>query len=204
MSDVQIVQILAATGLRKLLSFESDPPIQKTVDRNLIPKLFSLSTVTDSPKLQFEAIWCLTNIASSDSQFVLKLIENQAIPILISIMDSPTHIEVKEQTIWCLGNIAGDNTRFRDALLDQYVLPKICDLIDHSAANTSFVRNAVWTVSNLCKGKPPADFDKIARAIPTFAKVLTETDTAEVLNDICWTMSYITDEGGDERIVVFL
>jgi len=88
--------------------------------------------VTESPKMQFEAIWCLTNIASSDSQFVLKLIENHAIPILIKIMDSPTHIEVKEQTIWCLGNISGDNTRFRDALLDQGVVPKICDLIDAS------------------------------------------------------------------------
>lgn len=88
------------------------------MDRNLIPRLFQLAQTTQSPKLQFEAIWCLTNIASSDSHFVLKLIENHAIPILISILDSPTHIEVKEQTIWCLGNIAGDNVRFRDALLD--------------------------------------------------------------------------------------
>lgn len=75
-SDVQVVQILAVTGLRKLLSFETDPPIQKTVDRNLIPRLFQLGQNTECPKLQFEAIWCLTNIASSDSHFVLKLIEN--------------------------------------------------------------------------------------------------------------------------------
>lgn len=87
---------MATTGFRKLLSFEIEPPIQKTADRNLIPRLFQLAQNTQSPKLQFEAIWCLTNIASSDSQFVLKLIENHAIPILISIMDSPTHIEVKE------------------------------------------------------------------------------------------------------------
>ena len=154
--------------------------------------------------MQFEAIWCLTNIASSDSQFVLKLIENHAIPILIKIMDSPTHIEVKEQTIWCLGNISGDNTRFRDALLDQGVVPKICDLIDSASASSSFTRNAIWTLSNLCKGKPPVEFEKVQRAIPTFARVLAATDVQEVLNDICWTLSYITDEGGDSRIVVFL
>ena len=87
---------MATIALRKLLSFEKDPPLQKTVDRNLIPRLFQLGQCTESPKLQFESVWCLTNIASSESQFVLKLIENEAIPILISIMDSPTHIEVKE------------------------------------------------------------------------------------------------------------
>ncbi len=154
--------------------------------------------------MQFEAVWCLTNIASSESQFVLKLIENQAIPILISIMDSPTHIEVKEQTIWCLGNISGDNSRFRDALLEQNVLPKICDLVDAANPNSSFTRNSIWTLSNLCKGKPAVKFERVRRVIPTFARVLAATDTTEVLNDICWTLSYITDEGGDDRIVVFL
>lgn len=125
-------------------------------------------------------------------------------PILISILDTPTHIEVKEQTIWCLGNISGDNSRFRDALLDQNLLPRICQLVESAAANTSFVRNAIWTLANLCKGKPTPDFDKVSRAIPTFAKVIAETDTHEILNDIVWTLSYITDEGGDERIFVFL
>lgn len=33
---------------------------------------------------------------------------------------------------------------------------------------------------------------------------MSETDVTEILNDICWTLSYITDEGGDERILVFL
>jgi len=146
----------------------------------------------------------LTNIASSESQFVLKLIEYGAIKILIEIMSSNTHIEVKEQTIWCLGNIAGDNSRFREALLDQGVLLKICDLIDTAQANTSFVRNSIWTLANLCKGKPSPEFERVKRAISTFARVLAETDQTEVLNDICWTLSYITDEGGDERILVFL
>ena len=42
-SDILIIQILGVTALRKLLSFEKDPPIQKTVDRNLIPRLFQLA-----------------------------------------------------------------------------------------------------------------------------------------------------------------
>lgn len=114
---------MATTCLRKLLSFEQDPPIQKTVDKNLLPRLFQLAQCIESAKLQFEATWCLTNIASGDSQFVMKLIENNAIPVLMAIIGSSTHIEVKEQSIWCLGNVAGDNTRFRDALLENDLLP---------------------------------------------------------------------------------
>ena len=42
------------------------------------------------------------------------------------------------------------------------------------------------------------------RSISTFARILNDTDNTEILNDICWTLSYITDEGGDERIYEFL
>ena len=134
----------------------------------------------------------------------MKLVENSGIPILMAIIGSNTHIEVKEQSIWCLGNIAGDNTKFRNALLDNDLLPMVCDLVDRAPPSTSFVRNAVWTLSNLCKGKPAPDFEKVKRVIPTFAKVINETEATEILNDICWTLSYLTDDGGDDRILVFL
>lgn len=183
------------------MSIEQNPPIQEAVDRNLIPRLFQLGQFPESPKLQFEAVWCLTNIASSESHFVLKLIEHQAIHVLVDILDSPTHLEVKEQVIWCLGNIAGDNTRFRDAILEKDMVPKVCALIDNAVASSSFVRNAIWTLTNLCKGTPSPPFEKIIRAIPTFSKVLVETNVTEILNDICWTLSHITDEGGEDRIV---
>ena len=34
--------------------------------------------------------------------------------------------------------------------------------------------------------------------------MLAGTEQHEILNDISWTLSYISDEGGDERIYVFL
>ena len=96
LSDRKVIQIFATIGLRRLLSFEQSPPIQQTVDRNLVPKLFEYAQRLDSPKLQFEAIWCLTNLASGDSRFVLNLVENNAIPILIKVLTESAHIEVKE------------------------------------------------------------------------------------------------------------
>ena len=95
-SELKVIQIFATIGLRRLLSFEQNPPIQATVDRGLVPQLFNFAQRLDSPKLQFEAIWCLTNLASSESRFVLNLVENNAIPILIRVLAESSHIEVKE------------------------------------------------------------------------------------------------------------
>lgn len=56
----------------------------------------------------------------------------------------------------------------------------------------SFVRNLIWTVSNLCRGKPNADWPYIQQVIPLMMRCIT-CDDAEVLLDCCWTLSYITD-----------
>lgn len=59
-------------------------------------------------RFQFEAAWCLTNLASSHSQYVKVLIDKGALDVLMDLLRSP-HIEVVEQVIWTLGNMAGDS-----------------------------------------------------------------------------------------------
>ena len=49
-----------------------------------------------------------------------------------------------------------------------------------------------------------AKFEYIQRAIPSLTKVLIENNSDEILTDITWAFSYASDEGGDERIEVFL
>ena len=41
------------------------------------------------------------------------------------------------------------------------------------------------------------------RAIPSLAKVLIENDHEDILVDVCWAMSYLSD-GGEERIPIIL
>jgi importin subunit alpha-1 len=55
------------------------------------------------------------------------------------------------------------------------------------------VRNASWTLSNFCRGRPA----------PDFSKVLMENDLEDILIDVCWAMSYLSD-GGEDRIPVIL
>lgn len=82
-------------------------------------------------------------------------------------------------------------------------LNPIADILDKAQPSSSFVRNASWTLSNLCRGKPGPNFFKVQRAVPSLAKVLVENDVEDILIDVCWAMSYLSD-GGEERIAVIL
>lgn len=121
---------------------------------------------------------------------------------MIDLLNS-SHVEVIEQAIWGLGNIAGDSFKVRDLVINSGAINPVSDILDRAIPGSSFVRNASWTLSNLCRGRPPPDFLKVQRAIPSLAKVLIENDVDDILIDVCWAMSYLSD-GGEERIPVIL
>ena len=44
---------------------------------------------------------------------------------------------------------------------------------------------------------------RVQRAIPSLAKVLIENDVEDILIDVCWAVSYLSD-GGEARIPIIL
>ena len=183
-------KIRAAVEIRKILSVEKNPPIQEVINSGMLPIFNQFLKNSDSEELQFEAAWILTNIASGTTEQTLEVIKCGVVPIFINMIEHKNE-NLKEQSIWALGNIAGDSCKYRDLVLDEKILIPLLNQIN-STNKISFLRNATWTLSNLCRGKPGPDEKYLKDILCGLTKLIFSEDT-EILGDVCWALSYISE-----------
>ena len=81
--------------LRKALSREVEPPIELAVKLGFIPKLHELLDFT-SESMRLEAIWCLTNIAVTNSEHVNMMRQLGTHTKVVNMIASASE-ELKEQ-----------------------------------------------------------------------------------------------------------
>ncbi|CEG42657.1 importin alpha-2 subunit [Plasmopara halstedii] len=181
----------AVSKLRRLLSLESNPPIKEVINLGVVPLLVEFLKQHDRPEMQFEAAWALTNIASATTEDTEVVIRCGAVELLCTLLLSPNE-DVCEQAVWALGNIAGDSPQCRDVVLSAGAMMPLLTVLRRSSGKCTLLRNATWTLSNFCRGKPRPDFDLVSPALELLPHLIHSPDE-EIISDACWTLSYLSD-----------
>lgn len=86
--EPQEIVLSSLRKLRSMLSSKFDTPIQEAIDLGAVPKLIELIGKKENYSIQYEAAWCLTNIASGSEDQVKSIISKGGIPALMGMMNT--------------------------------------------------------------------------------------------------------------------
>jgi len=193
-------RLAVITEIRKQLSRASKPPIQEAINAG-VTKLAVQYLGSDDAKLQFEASWVLTNIASGESHQTQAVVDAGGIPAFLEVLRTG-EAETKEQVIWAMANIAGDSAKLRDLCLQAGAMDAFLGCLVQYENRTEMLKHTTWGVSNLCRGKPKPHIEYVSKALPFLCRLL-QCSEPDVLTDSLWALSYIAD-GEEQQIDLLL
>lgn len=181
----------AFIGLRKLLSLNTNTPIQPVIDLNLPQKLIEYMDCEKYPHLILESTWCCCNISTGTSSQIQRLIDKGLIAKLVKLLYCNSS-EIFEQAAWCVANIAADCNKFKDILITNGACKPLSERIIQSN-DLKTIKNSTWSLANLCRGKNSMN-EELFCASGAFIKVLLTLEDNETISDALMGLSEIMNE----------
>ena len=189
-------QIEGATNLRNLLRFDvTHEKISAVIDTGVLPRLIEFLQSPDSPALQHEAAWIMTNISSGSAEQTKAIVDAGAVPHLIGLVKS-TNEDVAENAMWTISNMAIDSSELRDIVLKEDFLSQVLEVLQ-TRTTIKLQRVATWTMSNFCHNEPPTTNEKLKPAIPILSKLISTSIDDEILENVCSVFSYLSNGPND-------
>ncbi|GBG65731.1 hypothetical protein CBR_g52325 [Chara braunii] len=189
--DTARLRVQALQKLRVQLSSGSFPPVTPAVRAGVIPLLIECLKFGSREEQLVEAAWCVTNIASGDSENTVAALA--AAPLLIAHLGDKSPMPVAEQCAWALGNMAGEGPEVRAVLLANGALRPLARLMGVMRPS-SVARTSAWVMSNLIKGPDPSaamELMKVRGMMELLISALSKGDT-DLVVEVAWVLTYVT------------
>ena len=154
----------------------------------------------DTPTLQYEASWALTNICT-DAQCVQAVVKHGALPIIVQLARN-RHDNVACQALHAIGNIATD-TDLREVLMVQGALQVVLEQLNPNT-KLPVLRKATWCLASICGaggGGPGRSWAMIAPAALTILPHLLGSEDEELLTQGCRALAALGEARGPSSSV---
>ena len=206
------------TKIRELLSITTSAPIAEVMASGVVPQMIAFLSVREAPKLQLEALWVLTNLASSDNpQFTMEIVTSGCVPPILAVLQSSAPV-LQEQALWVLGNIAGESVQMRDMLVGEGTCMATlvqtsrhlsCPPRDDAQLQEQFLAllcTLSWSLSNFSRHKNLEEVHcrQMVECLYCLLQHLEElkvkmpfANVTEVQTNIGWSFSYLTDDNSN-------
>lgn len=146
----------------------------------------------NNAQFQFEAAWCITNLATGDHEDTMKVLKASAVYLITYL--SGQNVQLQDQCAWALGNFSGDSQECRDILRAQGIIAPMVNLL--KCPISTVVQSAAFALSNLARGEQVVAEEMIQAGIaPSVISLLTPgTSSVDVASEVAWVLSYLTSK----------
>jgi importin subunit alpha-6/7 len=164
MSEEEKYQIEGMQQFRKMIS---KPMLDVTefLEMGVLTRIIELMKKLESEDFLMDAVWSLTNFASTSSaagsQAIIKLNGLEAIR---AVFDKTERFEIMAQCLWAFANVCQDSERNRDLVMSLGIFSRVLELL-RQLPNDDYdhIQIALWTLGSLNNSK----YDRLAYAYIT-------------------------------------